>query len=191
MIPYCILVIEDDNDREFMTSLYINYKSLMYSTIYKIVKRADDSEDLMQDVLEKLIDKISLLRSRTRDQLVNYIISACKFTALNYIRDSGSSPETSFEDYLELPDTDNGGHEIELRLIKGEELDALRRILPQLDLRTQCLLGGYYFLDKPIAELGQELGIKADSVRMYLTRARKKAFELLKKDIGDEIAGSP
>ncbi len=65
------------------------------------------------------------------------------------------------------------------------------RVLPQMDIRTQCLLEGYYFLDKPIKELGQELGIKADSVRMYLTRARKKAFELLQKDIGTKIAGDP
>lgn len=191
MIPYCILVIEDDDDREFMTSLYIDYKNLMYSTIHKIVKGEDDSEDILQDVLEKLIDKIPLLRSRTRDQLVNYIISACKFTALNHIRDNGRRLETSFEDCLELPDSVNGGHEIELRIIKGEELEALRRVLPQMDLRTQCLLEGYYFLDRSIVELGQELRIKPDSVRMYLTRARKKAFELLQKDIGNEIAGSP
>lgn len=76
-------------------------------------------------------------------------------------------------------------------MIKDEELDALRRVLPQMSPRTQCLLEGYYLLDKPIAELGKELGIKADSVRMYLTRARKKVFELLQKDIGNEIAGSP
>ncbi len=189
MIPYCILVIEDDDDREFMASLYINYKNLMYSTIHEIVKSKDDAEDLMQDVIEKLIDKISLLRSRTRDQLVNYIISACKFAALNHIRDNENRQGTSFDDCLELPDSENGGREIELRIIKGEELDALRRVLPQMDFRTQCLLEGYYFLDKSIAELGQELGIKSDSVRMYLTRARKKAFELLQKDMGYEIAG--
>ncbi len=191
MIPYCILVIENDDDREFMAALYINYKKLMYSTIYQLVKRGPDAEDLMQDVLEKLIDKISLLRSRSRDQLVNYIISSCKFAAFNYIRDSHAHQETSFEECIELSDSDNDGHEVELRMIRGEELDALRRVLPQMDSRTQCLLEGYYFLEKPVSELGAELGIKPDSVRMYLTRARKKAFELLQKDIGTEIIGNP
>lgn len=191
MIPYCILVIEDENDREFMTSLYINYKNLMFVTIHKIVKDVDDAEDLMQDVLEKLIDKIALLRSRNRDQLVNYIISACKYSALNFIRNMGKRQTTALEECIELPETDNMDRKIELRIIKDEELDALQRVLPQMDPRTQCLLEGYYFLDKSVAELGSELGIKADSVRMYLSRARKKAFELLQKDIGTEIAGSP
>lgn len=191
MIPYCILVIEDDDDREFMATLYTNYKQLMYSTIKQIIKTEQDTEDLMQDVLEKLIDKISLLRSRNRDQLVNYIISACKFAAFNHIRDSGSHSEISFDECIEFSDQENDGHEVELHMIKGEELEALRRILPQMDSRLQRLLEGYYFLEKPVTELGAELGIKPSSVRMYLTRARKKAFELLQKDIGTEITGSP
>lgn len=191
MIPYCILVIEDDDDREFMASLYTNYKQLMYSTIKQIIKKEQDTEDLMQDVLEKLIDKISLLRSRSRDQLVNYIISACKFTAFNHIRDSGSHPETPFEDCIEVSNQENDAHEVELHMIRGEELEALRRVLPQMDNRLQRLLEGYYFLEKPVSELGTELGIKPSSVRMYLTRARKKAFELLQKDIGTEITGNP
>ena len=58
MIPYCILAIENDDDREFMSSLYIDYKQLMYSEIRKIIKKDCDAEDIMQDVLEKLIDKI-------------------------------------------------------------------------------------------------------------------------------------
>ena len=191
MIPYCIMVIEDDNDREFMTSLYINYKNLMFSEICKIVKTDFDADDVMQDVLEKLIDKIPLLRSRNRDQLVNYIISACKYTALNYIRDNRDNLQTTFDDFLDLYDSDHDGHEIELHIIRDEELQALRRILSQMDERSQCLLKGYYFLNKSTSELGAELGIKPDSIRMLLTRARKKAFELLQKDIGVEIVGNP
>lgn len=183
MIPYCILVIENDDDREFMIGLYENYKQLMHSTVRKLVKNEHDIEDLTQDVLVKQIDKIDLLRSRSRDQRVNYIISACKYTAFNHIRDNGNHPELSFEACGELNDPQYDDHEIELRLIKDEELEALRRVLGQMDLRMQCLLEGYYFLEKPAAELGKDLGIKPDSVRTYLTRARKRAFELLKKEL--------
>ena len=58
MIPYCILVIEDDDDRAFMERLYNNYHRLMYSKIIEILKDEWDTEDVMQSVLEKLIDKI-------------------------------------------------------------------------------------------------------------------------------------
>lgn len=43
------------------------------------------------------------------------------------------------------------------------------------------MLEGYYILEKPMAELGMELGIKPTSIRMALTRARGKAYKLLKK----------
>ncbi len=191
MIPNCILVIENDDDREFMTQLYLDYNRLMYSEINKIIRHEQDKEDVMQTVLEKLIDKIPLLRSRAHDQLVNYIISACKFTSFNLLRDSGAKRETGYEDYIASPAAKQDEREIELRMIADEELEALRRVLPKLDLRTQCLLEGYYILEKPMAELGAELGIKPSSVRMSLARARKKAFELLQKDIGTRIAGSP
>lgn len=191
MIPYCILAIENDDDRQFMTALYVEYKQLMYSVIRKIVKNDSDTEDIMQDVLEKLIDKLPLLRSRDRGQRINYIISACKFTSFNYLRDDASRKGSPFEDSPELSDTRYDGHQIELRMIKEEELEALRRVLPQMDTRTRCLLEGYYFLDKTVEELGAEWNVKPDSVRMMLTRARKKVFDVLQKDIGKKLAEAP
>lgn len=187
MIPYCILIIADDDDREFMSSLYVNYQRLMYSEISKIIKSDQDINDVLQTVLERLIGKIPLLRSRNRDQLANYIISSCKFTAYNYLRDNKKYRlEESYYEYTSLPDETSGGHEIELHMIKDEELEALRRVLLQMDWRAQYLLKGYYFLEKSMEELGAELNIKPSSVRMSLTRARKQAFELLQKELGTE-----
>ena len=53
MIPYCILIIEDDSDREFMSKLYLSYNRLMYREIFKIVNDPWVTEDLMQEVLEQ------------------------------------------------------------------------------------------------------------------------------------------
>lgn len=58
MIPYCILVIEDDNDREFMTLLFIRFQRLLYKEIYEILKNPWNTEDILQATLVKLIDKI-------------------------------------------------------------------------------------------------------------------------------------
>ena len=38
MIPFCILVIEDDDDREFMAALFIHYQRLLYKEINDILK---------------------------------------------------------------------------------------------------------------------------------------------------------
>ena len=58
MIPYCILVIEDDNDREFMTLLFIRFQRLLYKEIYEILKNPWNTEDIIHAILLKLIEMI-------------------------------------------------------------------------------------------------------------------------------------
>lgn len=91
MIPYCILAIEDDSDREFMTALYYQYRKLMYSTTQKILKDQWSTDDVVQTSLEKLIDKIPLLRTLDQNHLANYIISTCKNNAYNLCRHRSNS----------------------------------------------------------------------------------------------------
>ena len=82
MIPYCILVIEDDDDRTFMEQLFVDYHRLMYHEIFKLVHDQWAAEDVMQSTLVRLIDKIPELRLKDRGHLVNYIITASKRPAI-------------------------------------------------------------------------------------------------------------
>lgn len=56
--PVCIMAIEDDDDREFMQKLYVDYHRLMYSQITKITKDPWAADDVMQTTLVRLIDKL-------------------------------------------------------------------------------------------------------------------------------------
>ena len=100
MIPFCILVIEDDDDREFMTLLYIRYQRLLYKEIYEILKKPWNTEDILQATLVKLIDKIPELRQKERPQLVGYICAAARNTALNFLRAQDKIAPFSFEEYM-------------------------------------------------------------------------------------------
>ena len=70
MVPFCILAIENEDDREFMTRLYLDYSRLMQQQITKIVQDEWAAEDLMQTTLVKLIDKVQDLRTNV---LLSYI----------------------------------------------------------------------------------------------------------------------
>lgn len=85
MIPTFILVIEDLDDREFMSQLFVDFHRLMCHEARKIAKNDWIAEDIVQDTLLKLIDKVSLLRTLPQRKLVNYIISATKNTTYNYL----------------------------------------------------------------------------------------------------------
>ncbi len=185
MIPYCILVIDDEDDRAFMTELFLSYNHLMYREIFQIVHNKWVTEDLIQDVLIKLIDQVKELRSKDRNRLVNYIISASRNRAKNYLRDQ--HPAFSFDDQIDCPDPLHNREQIEHRLIHTHDLDSLARVWPKLDKRSQYLLEGYYILEKTTAEMARDLGIKTDSVRMALVRARKAAYELLKEETNAKV----
>ena len=62
MLPLVIMAIEDEDDKAFMTWLYLQYRRLIYSEVRKITGNTDEVEDLLQSVVEKLIEKLSLLR---------------------------------------------------------------------------------------------------------------------------------
>lgn len=183
MIPLCILVIEDDDDREFMATLFTKYNRLMYHEIYRILHDTWAAEDVMQTTVEKLIDKVKELRMKDRNHLVNYIITASRNHAKNYLRDQGRYEMLSFDDETDLPDIEHSSDEMDFRLIQENNLDILFRVWPQLDERSRYLLEGRYLLEKTLPELSQELGIKPDSVRMALTRARKNAYQLMMNEI--------
>ena len=70
IIPYIILAIEDDGDREFMAWLYIQYQSLLYSEIIRIVQSSTDAEDVLHTVIEKLIDKVGFVNLIAEDLLI-------------------------------------------------------------------------------------------------------------------------
>lgn len=180
MIPYIILAIENDSDRDFMSQLYVTYEKLMYSEVGKIAHDPWATEDIVQDTLVKLIDKIGLLRQLPSKKLINYIISASKNTAFNYLkrkenRDILAFDEIELQSKTETP-LDRGP---EVKIVFEEDLRQLSRIWGKLDERSKYLLEGRYILGKTSAEMAEDLGIKPDSIRMALTRARQTAYKYI------------
>lgn len=176
MLPLIIMAIEDEDDKAFMTWLYLQYRRLIYSEVRKIVGNTDEAEDLLQTVVEKLIGKLPLLRELERDKLVNYIISAAKNTAYNYLR--GRKPEVPWEDQEEsLP-----ASAPEEQVIAQEDLLALARVWPELDERTQYLLTAKYILKKSGREIAGDLNMPPDNVRMALVRARRRARAAMRQE---------
>ena len=170
MLPLIIMAIEDENDKEFMTRLYLQYRRLIYSEIRKITGEWDEAEDLVQTVVEKLLEKLPLLRGMERDKLVNYIISTARNTAYNSLR--GKKPEVLWEDQERLPDPAPAPEE---RVMAQEDLLALARAWLGLDEKTRYLLSAKYILNKSGREIAGDLGMPPDNVRTALVRARQRA----------------
>ena len=187
MIPYCILAIEDDSDRAFMASLYNSYGRLIYHQIFRIVADTWAAEDLMQDVLIKLIERVKELRAKEERQLVNYIIAVAQNKAKNYIRDTKAHREVPLEENINAPLRAEHPEDIDMRLIAECDMTSLAQAWPHLSERSRYLLEGRYILEKSVGQLAEELNLKPGSVRMALTRARKEAYQVLQNEIDPQI----
>lgn len=171
MIPIIILAIEDPDDRDFMINLYISYNRLMFSEIQKITHDTWTSDDVLQISLIKLIEKIWLLRTFSRNRLVSYIISTCRNNAYNYIKRELSTADFELTDCDGIDITTNS---LEILIIKQEENQLITTAWDSLDDRSRYYLESKYILRKSDQEIAADLSINANSVRMNLTRARNK-----------------
>lgn len=178
MLPICILAIEDASDREFMTDLYIQYNRLMYKTIKGLVHNESDIEDILQSTLERLIDKIPTLRGLSVPQRANYVVSACRRISFNYNRTQSRHPVVSLDESFEAVSEVNVADQV----IHQLDLESLMRIWDKMDEQTRFLLSAKYLMEASDAEIAAQLGISTGSVRTYLTRARRRAYELMEQE---------
>ncbi len=179
MIPVMILAIENDYDRDFMTSLYFDYNRLILFEISSIAGKTDSVEDLVQETLVRLIDKVELLETLDQRRLVAYIVETAKNVARNHLRKNRGTV-LSIEDFGSLPDS---GESVEDRIISGLNIAAMERLWQELPEEVQALFRMKYFLKMSDEEIARTLHIKPDSVRMRISRARKRVLSLLEKEI--------
>ena len=80
----------------------------------------------------------------SRPHLVNYIITACKNNARNYIKYKNRHPEVSIDEWIDTPNVLGDRTEIEGKIIDLDEKQSLISIWSQLDPTSQFILESYY-----------------------------------------------
>jgi RNA polymerase sigma-70 factor (ECF subfamily) len=188
LIPLNILAIEDDSDREFMIDIYTELHPLMKSTACQIVKDDAIAEDIIHDTIIDLIRKLDNIRNYERRRLASYIKRAVRNHSLDYCRRKkleGNQTLWSFEDDSATPIPDDSNSPAEAFEI-SEEYESMGRALKRLPEREKHLLHLKYDMQYDDEAIGQIMGIKKDSVRQYLTRARRLAKENYLRGEADE-----
>lgn len=179
MIPIVVLTIEDEDDRAFMTDVYIRYERLIYSELRKLMSDRWTMEDVMQTTLVKLIDQLDRLKTMDERHRVNYIITATRNNAITYLRTASSRSSVSLDSQWEDGWDFSSDFSVEETVLREENIGRLKDVWPQLDARSRYLLESKYILGLKSREIAHALGIKEDSVRVELSRARRRARALL------------
>ncbi len=169
-----------------MEELYTSLYPLMYETAYSIIKDSHTAQDLVHDCVAKLIDKIALLRSFDRKVLVSYVIVSVSNISKNYYNKRHHIQEhvkIGFDDDMAgmvADDKDTPDIIFEAK----ESYRELGFAIKNLDSKDRELLYLKYNLNMDDQSISEILNIKKNSVREYLTRARRRAKKQLSKVSG-------
>ncbi len=179
IIPVFIQMLEDPVEHAWMETLYIQHRKLMMSAATYYLSNSHNVEDVVNDSIIKLYEKIDLLRTLDSNALKAYIVTAVRNTAFNYLRKQKSISQhfLYLSDYSE--ETICADDDVERTVESRDQLTMVRRLINCLPEKEQCAMrlkieGG---LDNE--EIAGIMNTSPSNVRQLISRARKHIQEAL------------
>lgn len=179
------------SDAEYLAALYERHVGVMYKTALECLDDDDAKDAVVHDALLRMYGKIAVLRALDERAVPAYIASVVRHVALERRRRQNTERRrfvpADLTELSELP----SGHSLEddyaEREAHGERLRRMWEALGELSDGDRDLLIGKYASGKSDAELARMLGIKPESIRKKLTRAKQRARRIiLRKEAGEE-----
>ena len=175
MIPFVFLLIENDDDRRFLESVYLDYHRLMYAQALRITHNSAAAEDAVSESLISLAKKISVLRGLECNKLRSYAVITVRNTAitmLNRQKREILDGDVTIEEMAGTERTD-------ARLMEQAGIEKIKNAISALPPREKDLMLMRYFQGLTDEEIAKATGLKPVSVRVHLSRARKNLARLL------------
>lgn len=185
IMPIFILSIANDDNRTFMERLYVEHHKLMYWTAFKVIRRREGLDDIINDACVSLISKISRIRALDCNILRGYIVSTIRNAAFDYIKKENRNRSIwESDDILEAIATDTPDA-IDV-LIRKEVVECMVSSIDRLSERDQSILKMKYIHDMTDEEMDKALCVKTVTVRSYLTRARQRAYKIMRESLDND-----
>ena len=171
------MVIENADDQTFICRLYEEYEQLMFWTAAKYLNNIEDRKAAVQDAIIALIRNLETIKRLKDSYLRTYIVYTVESRSINLVK--RKNIELRLFDDLDSVPAGTSVDMIEDSLLQMTMRHTISDIWTKLSTQDKILLESKYILGYNDNEIGEMLGCKASSVRMYLTRARRKAMELI------------
>lgn len=186
MFLTAITSMPDSDDKEFLLNLYHRFYPITYKTINKLLGTDDETEDIVNETFIKLIGKTSLLKSLSDSQLICYVVTAARHTAINFINKRKAFNKHCYltDDFMNIPASETDTPE--QLLIAENTLADLAKIITELPESAQDILMWKYLLQKSCQEIAATLNISEQTVWQRLHRAKQLARKKLVQKRGEQ-----
>jgi RNA polymerase sigma factor (sigma-70 family) len=177
-------------DREALEALILRHQAWVYNIAVRMVFRPQDAEEVTQEVLVKVVTKLSTFKGESSFRTWLYRIAANH--VLNMKRQWAEAHTTTFAAYgaaiqatpdLDLPDPKSVPVEVPLLVEETKNACTLGMLLC-LDRKQRLTftLGGILGVSDTVG--GEVLEVTADNFRQSLTRARRDLHSFMNQQCG-------
>jgi RNA polymerase sigma-70 factor (ECF subfamily) len=170
-------------NKDALALLYDKYSRLIYSLIYKVVQKHEDTEEVMQEVFLQVWEKAAYFDS-TKGNVYVWVVTLTRNKAIDRVRSKYyrqgkvNSDIESVSMYMESEDKsalDNS--------LSDERAIYVRKALAQLPENQRILLEDAYYLGYSQSELAQRYELPLGTVKTRMRSGLKKLQSLIDGDM--------
>jgi RNA polymerase sigma-70 factor (ECF subfamily) len=157
-------------EQAFLEGVYGRMKPLLHKLILSQGASEHEAEDILQEAFLRLWQKVETLRELPERKCLSYVYTTVRNTAMTYLGRKTRQGTQPLDENVPAP-AGKGPEEYYLSLEKEE---TFRRAMERLDESSRQLLLLRYVLEEDDKEIALRFGVKPDSLRMMVSRARAK-----------------
>lgn len=172
--------IDCPDDHDIVLEFYTKYKILLYNEAWKYLSKQEDVEDVVHESLAKIIEHMDKFRTMAPPQRIQYgkvIVRNLSYVLMKRTAYFTMIPFESAD--INVPNDENSTPDIVV--MRKMQRDQLRKVWAEIPIEDRLLLEQKYILDWPDRELASILGVQVQSVRMLLTRAKRRVMKQLEE----------
>lgn len=164
-----------------VTAFYMQHKHLLFQEAWKYLTQLEDVEDVVCETLARLLENIEKFHSMAPAQQIRYAKVIVRNLSYQLLKRSNYFTMVPFEDMdFYLPA--NEEEEPEPHLERSHKLAQIRKVWSKVSPEDRLLLEQKYILGWSDEAICRGLGIQPQSVRMYLTRVKRRTAKLMREE---------
>lgn len=181
MLVLYLSLIDEENKKNRFKEIYISYRKQMLIVAMSVVHSEADAEDVVHEVFLNIamrhMDTVSAI---TEEKVLrNYLLTATKRTALNWLRKYKHivyvEPEMELDYILpEIPDDKFVDY-----ICNRVEYEKVLRAIASLEEKYKIVIYYHFVLEMPIPKVAEMLQQSVATTKKQLVRGKKKLLTLL------------
>lgn len=171
-----------ENDQQAYATLMKRYKKAVYFMILKMIRDADDAEDLTMEAFAKAFKNLE--RFKKDYTFSTWLFRIATNNAIDFIRkkklktmslNNTLSDDSGNAVTIDIEDDDNNPQDV---YIRTQRIEMVRIFVDKLPAKYRKLVQLRYFDELSYEEIAQELDKPLGTVKAQLHRSRELLFEI-------------